>query len=240
MNKRQENTKTSYEAIEEVLDENAGVTAAVPALSGAVALFKGDFAGMEDAERAVNGAMAGKTSTKHDAEDVLITAEYPIVCALRSLARKNGDKELLAIVNVSESFLAKMRDTELVTLSRSILLKANANAAALAAYNVTAAMLTDLQAKIDAYEKSIGAQGGGMADRSSGHTALKNIFGKLNDDLAEIDDLIELVKKDHPEFYDAYFAARPVKALGTRHKSKTPSTGKAPAPAEQTSTPKKG
>lgn len=231
MNKRQENTKTSYEAVEEVLDENASVTAAIPALNGAVVLFKSDFAGMEAAEQAVNGAMAGKTSTKHDAEDALITAEYPVICALRSLAKKNGDKELLEIVDVSESFMARMRDTELVTLSRSIMSKANANAAALAAYNIT--VLTDLQAKIDAYDKSIGVQGGGMADRSSGHMALKGVFGKLNDDLAEIDDLIELVKKDQPAFYDAYFAARPVKALGTRHR-------KAPAPPVQTSPPTKG
>ncbi len=49
------------------------------------------------------------------------------------------------------------------------------------------------------------------------------------------------VKKDHsrkrdlrPAFYDAYFAACPVKALGTRHKVKPPT------PTEQTTAPKKG
>ena len=65
-----------------------------------------------------------------------------------------------------------------------------------------------------------------MATKTSAHDALKKFFLKLADDLKEVDDMMECVKEDHPEFYDAYHSARLVKALGTRHK-KTPPNSKA-------------
>ncbi len=218
MEKRQENAKTSIEGIKKLMDDNRSITAEVPALDEEVTLFETDLANLEAVEEKFSVATKGKTSTKHELEDILIATLYPLICSVRAFARSAKDMELFEIVDVRISDLIRMRDTELVEFSNIFIKKAGENLADLGKYKITVDDLTDLQQKIDAYDSAIGAQGGGMALRTTSHDDLKACFVKVEEDLVQIDDLIELVKGDHPEFYDQYFAERPVKALGIRHR----------------------
>ncbi len=225
MNKRQESAKDSFGSVEKVMDQNAAVTAEIPGLNQAVTQFKTDFSGIDEAAGKVDmESTKGKTSPKHDAEEVLVTMEYPIVCALRSLSRKNGDKELFTIMDLSESDLVRQKDAEVTVFAKEVLGFAKANAGDLAAsYNIKDEALTAFQNQIDVYDKAGQTQGAGFANRESGHESLKALIGKLNDDLVEVDDMMELVRHDHPDFYNAYCDARPVKLLGVRHKKQQPS-----------------
>ncbi len=231
MNKKLENTKSANKAVDAVLNENAGTVAGVPALNEAVVLFRSDFAACEDTEEGFNRAMDGKTAAKHDTEGALIMALHPIARALRSFSKKAKNPELFAVVDVEEYELEKMRDTELLDFAKSVSKKAVENAAGLVAYNVTPQELTGLRAKIDAYEKALKAQGGGMASKSSEYDSLKVALRKVEDDLRDIDDIMERVRDKQPKFYDAYFAARRVKALGTRH-NKAPETSSQNLPSQ--------
>ena len=154
MNKRQESAKDSFGSVEKVMDQNAAVTAEIPGLNQAVTQFKTDFSGIDEAAGKVDmESTKGKTSPKHDAEEVLVTMEYPIVCALRSLSRKNGDKELFTIMDLSESDLVRQKDAEVTVFAKEVLGFAKANAGDLAAsYNIKDEALTAFQNQIDVYD----------------------------------------------------------------------------------------
>ena len=64
-----------------------------------------------------------------------------------------------------------------------------------------------------------------MAERSAARIALAELFDNADETLKkDLDKLIELVKKDAPQFYNAYYAARVIKDLGhrSRPKAETP------------------
>ena len=217
MNKKRENVKSANKAVEAVLTENAEVVSGNPALNDGVIRFRSDFKSCEQTEEDFNSAMDGKTAAKHDTEDALITAVYPVSRSLRSLSKKVKNPALFSATDVEGYEIERMRDTERLDFGKTIVKKAAENAEGLAAYNVTSEQLTTLQEKVDAYEKALKAQGGAMANKSSEYDSLKVAVRKVEDDLLDIDDIMEQVKEGHPKFYDAYFAARRVKALGTRH-----------------------
>ena len=224
MNKRQEGSKNSFESVKKVMDDNSAVTAGISALNGAVVLFESDFAGIDAlASKVSMNATRGNTAAKHDIEDVLVTMELPIITSLRSFARSTGNKQLFTEMDVSESDLVRMKDAEVTVFAKKVLGYANANADPLAkSYGISAAKLNAFKNQIDCYENAGQAQGAGVANRESAHESLKALIGKLNDDLDDIDDLMENVKADHPDFYNAYFDARPLKVLGIRHRKGLP------------------
>ncbi len=232
MNKRQENSKSTITSVQDVMEENVATVKGLPALDEAVTTLDSDVEALDGTVQDFNNVMKGKTSTKHDADSDLITAMHPIGRALRSLARKTKNNQLFEAVDVPESDLEKMRPADLIDKAKTYLTNANNNLAALASYNVTQEELDTLQAKIDAFDKSVKSQGGGMANKSTDVDLVKAGFQKIADDLEDIDDIMERVKEKYPAFYDAYHDARRVKALGMRHK-------KPPTPPVQTKPPEK-
>jgi len=75
--------------------------------------------------------------------------------AVSACARKVKNNDLAAKVNVSASDMIGGRDTIAADTARNVHTAATANLASLASYGVTAAKLTALKAKIDAYAASI-------------------------------------------------------------------------------------
>lgn len=65
---------------------------------------------------------------------------------MQSYANVVNNPELLESIKYSASDLKKARDTDVIGICNTVLAKANANAAAIVAYGVTAVMITDLQA----------------------------------------------------------------------------------------------
>ena len=139
---------------------------------------------------------------------------------LQSYANVVNNPELLDSIKYSVSDLKKARDTDVIGICNTVLAKANANAAAIATYGVTAVMLTDLQAAITAYSVTLAKP---KAAKSQTKTATENIT-KL---IKEADDLlikrldldIELFKTSKPEFYSQYKTARIIISTGTRSTS---------------------
>ena len=78
-----------------------------------------------------------------------------MVNRLQSLANVTGNSELLESVQYTASDMKMARSVDIVGICNTILLKANAYAANLMTYGVTAALITDLQAAITAYSTSL-------------------------------------------------------------------------------------
>lgn len=120
--------------------------------------------------------------------------------------------------DVKESYLRRMRDTELVIKARSIYELAVANLAALAPYGITDAKVNALKEKIDSYDTSLGERESGSATRTGARLSLTELFAKTDDILEnEIDRQMELLREEYTEFCNEYFAARVIRDLGIAH-----------------------
>lgn len=218
-NKERENTRSALAGMGRVFDEGSEIVSTLPALAEAVGKFNADHTTYLQGEEAYNLAMGGLTEAKHNAEEELIDVVYTLSRALKPYAKKANRPDIMELADVEIYELERKRDTDLLAHSKSVLKKANeVGVPALSSYNVTAEELADVQSKIDAYDKALRAQGGGMAKQSSEFTGMINALQTVKEDLEEIDDLIERLRKGNPKFCDAYDSARRVKELGTRHK----------------------
>ncbi len=222
MNKGQEDRATMHKAVDTLLDENAEKTAEIPAFEITKTKFKADVSELNGELLYFDNAIAGKTKSKWNAEDDLIYTLLPIASALKVVAKQKKDPELAEKVNISETSLRRMRDTELVTKGKSIHAEAIKLETELAPFGKTAESLFDLAAKVDAYDKSIGGRESSVAQRKGARKAVSDLFAKVDDDLEDLDNLMELLRAKYPDFYNEYNAARTIKDTGRRHRPPEP------------------
>lgn len=228
-NKERENTRSALAGMGRVFDEGSEIVSTLPALAEAVGKFNADHTTYLQGEEAYNLAMSGLTQAKHNAEEELIDVVYTLSRALKPYAKKANRPDIQEVADVEVYELERKRDTDLLAHCKALLKKANEVSGELGSYNVTPEELADVQSKIDAYEKALKAQGGGMAAQSGEFAAMLDALKVVKEDLEEIDDLIERLRKSNPKFCTAYESARRVKELGTRHNPPSDGTDENPA-----------
>ncbi|MBU1009586.1 MAG: carboxypeptidase-like regulatory domain-containing protein [Bacteroidetes bacterium] len=128
---------------------------------------------------------------------------------LQSYANVVNNPELLESIKYSASDLKKSRDTDVIGICNTVLAKANANAAAIATYGVTAAMITELQAAITAYSATLSKPKAAKSQTKTATENLTKLFKEADELLVKRLDLdIELFKTTKPDFYSQYKTAR--------------------------------
>ena len=216
MNKHEENKLTMYKSVHSLLNANTAKTGTIPALTDSVTEFRNLLQEIESTAIRLGQAITGKTGAKYQAENELIAALMPVGAAMVALGRKLKNPELQAKADIRESYLQRMRDTELVTKAKAIHALALENEANLVAYGITTTKLDELSDKIGNYDASLGGLESSGAVRSGARVSLSNLYGKMDDLLDnDLDRQIELLRGAHPQFYNEYFATRVIKDLGT-------------------------
>jgi hypothetical protein len=120
----------------------------------------------------------------------------------------------LTQVKYTESAVNKSSDSNLTSISQVVHDAANANAAALVAYGVTAANITTLQTTIISFIAAIPKGRVGTTDGEEATQLLATLFKTLTDTWAKIDTLVEVVKVTQPNFYSEYQNVRKVISTG--------------------------
>jgi hypothetical protein len=229
MRKHEENKLTMYKSVLTDLDSNKSKTDTVAAFAEPIMEFRTTVQAIESKTSQMDNAITGKTSTKLKAEDELIRVLLPIAAALYTYGRKQNNAEISEKVKVQESYLRRMRDTELVIKARSIHALAVANVGSLGDYGITDVKVDDLSDKIENYNTSLGQRESGTAVRSGARLSLTELFAKADDILENsLDPLMELLRETFTEFYNEYFAARVIKDLGIVHEPEPPPTPPTP------------
>ena len=225
MNKSQEERSTMHNSVDALLGANKSKTDEVPALAGQIATFQADVDDLADEHLANKNATSGTTQSKWTAEDDLITSLLKVVKPMKTIAKVRKDPALADIVNVSDTSLRHSRENELVVTAKSIYAEAIKLAPEeMAAYGITAAELTALAAKIDAYDKSIGGRESSVEVRKGTRHSIIGKYNQVESDLEDIDNSMERLKEKYPEFYNEYVSARIIKATGGGHKAKNAPT----------------
>ena len=151
----------------------------------------------------------GVTTDKKGKRAVMTEKTLFMSNRLQSFGNTTGNAEILESVQYSASYLNKARDTDVIGICNAVLSRAVANATALTAYGVTAAMITELQASITAYSATLAKPQNAKAQTKTATENLTKLFKEAEDLLVKRMDLdIELFKVSKPDFYSQYKTAR--------------------------------
>lgn len=134
---------------------------------------------------------------------------------LESYARVSENTELLSSIHFTATDMDKARDTNIVGICDLVLSKANTYSAELADYDVSAEMITDLEAAITSYTSVITKP---QTTRALLKNATQNIakYTKEADELliTRLDLDIEVFKTTKSDFYSQYKTARIIISTG--------------------------
>ena len=151
----------------------------------------------------------GVTTDKKGKRAVMTEKTLFMSNRLQSFGNTTGNAEILESVQYPASYLNKARDTDVIGICNAVLTRATANATALTAYGVTAAMITELQASITAYSATLAKPQNAKAQTKTATENLTKLFKEAEDLLVKRMDLdIELFKVNKPDFYSQYKTAR--------------------------------
>lgn len=213
-----ENRLTMFRAVESLLDNNTAKTAGMTVFATRFAEFKDVVLQIVDKEEQRTNATAGMSADKKAKRDDMVENAAVIAAKLKTLGSDTNDDRLIQIGDLKRSDLAKMRDTQLIPTVQGLVNAADAVAAGLAGYGVTAAMIAGLSTKMNSYNASLGSKESLFSIKGAAYTALNNLFDSANNILVnKLDNLMEGFKKDDNEFYNQYKIAREIHDIGVRH-----------------------
>jgi hypothetical protein len=214
MTLKQESRFSMQLVVRDYLTTNAAITATLPNYAG---FFSGVSSGIvqiqsiraqQEADK--TGIAVNKTQLKADLIPLAMDVSRKVV----AYATIVDNTVLLNEVNYSETDLRISADTILRDRCQVIYDRANANVAVLAAYGVTAAIVANLLNALNAYTVSIPKPRLGITDKKKATEQLVLLLKEVDDNLAKIDVLVEIVRVTQANFYNEYKNVRKIIATG--------------------------
>ena len=196
-------------AVKAVCDRNTATIQTLPAFADGYTEFTTHVANIQTLAQNQSVDATGLAADKQQLRKDMATAAAVIALAVNAYAKKVKNNDLAAQSAVTASDMTSGRDTAAADTARNVHAAATANLANLAPYGVTAAKLTDLKAKIDAYAASLSKPRDAVA---SGSTATKQMGDEfdaadaaLND---QMDALVPQFAAANAKFVEDYNNAR--------------------------------
>lgn len=138
-----------------VLDDNAAEFAAVAALVTEVGNLDGSLDLIDQLVIKQQTKTTGITINKATVLEQMIEKALKVAGALKAFASSTGDNELFAKADITRNSFMTVRDQLRDDIAQEMHDLSDANLAALAPFGVTAATLTALQTRIDAYDEIV-------------------------------------------------------------------------------------
>lgn len=211
MNDRLSKKSKSYRRIKKVLADNPTAVASTPILQAAGLTFQTKLDNVEGVQVPELGATVPGTDFKNDKFLEFGNELLPICNGLRLFANDTSDMVLAGKVPVVISNLMEGNEVTQVNRFWAIIdaAKAVTPAADLIPYGITAAILTDLETKLEALDALVdgprSAIDGRIVKRELQVKAFKDMDKFLNETL---DLAVRTRQTAFPEFVSAYFLAR--------------------------------
>lgn len=232
MTTKQENKLSMYLAVRTVCDRNNSIWQTLPAFVDASADFGTRIINIQTLAQKQAVDSTGLTLDKDQLRKAMALAAVELAKATNAYAKKIGNHDLDAKTMVSVSTYMQGRDTLAAPNALNLHAAVTANLAALAPFGVTAAKLTALKAKIDAYAASIAKPRDAVGSGSSATQQMGDEFdaadAALND---QMDALVSQFADSNPQFVADYNNARIVVDSGGGGAKPTPPAPPTPPPA---------
>lgn len=158
----------------------------------------------------------GITESKQQLKLSLALLAYEVGNRVGSYALSNNNMTLFNETHFSDSKLKRASDYMLKEYCLLIYDRANANAAALVPFGVSAATLTSLQNAINSFVNFIPKPRLGAAEKKQATMQIKSQLEIMRDILKKLDVLVDSMRYSQPNFYNGYKACRKTIHTGTR------------------------
>ena len=235
MNTKQQNKLAMYLAVKGVLDSNNAVWQSLQAFADGYTDFTSHVARIQTLELSQVTDSTGIAQDKKASKAAMATAAQQISAAVHAYAVKNKNNTLANETDFTVSDLTGERDADAIKDCQNIHDLANTNIASLAAYGITAAKLTALQANIDGFKAIVSKPRDNIVAGATVTQALSDEFDAADETLSEIlDGLIVQFQATNAKFVSDYNNARTIVDTSASHASPNQPT---PAPATTTTKP---
>ena len=229
---QQNNKLRSYTTVDAKLDKHESKWTGLAAFAAGAARFKGLIGEIQDLGQ-TQASRTGAASEKSYALEALGNAAFEVGAAVHAFAVAQEDYALEGRVDFSRSSVTLGRESSVVARCRDIHAAATEHLADLADYGITAAKLTALKKKIDAFEASLSKPRQQVATSSAATLALAENFSEADTVLNKcLDKLVYQFKASAPDFFNEYQTARAIVNIrGGRKTNDTPTPTPVPTPA---------
>ncbi|MFI5219372.1 MAG: hypothetical protein ACHQNT_07765 [Bacteroidia bacterium] len=209
MNKDQDDVLKMYNTSYGLLKDSSTIYAANVPFNNVVDLLGDNIKAILDLQDRQTIDITGIAEDKKNTRALLEKLTYDTSVIMAFYATITNNTELRIASDYTRTRLKNARDNEIITMGELVYRSADANAAALAPYGLTAGMLNALN---DVYKKFLHCSNKPRDARSGiseAATELLKLFGQTNALLTEqIDNGMELFRESHNDFYRKYFISR--------------------------------
>ena len=175
-------------AVKSVCDRNNAAWQTLQAFADAYTEFGTRVSNIQTLAQNQSVDATGLAADKQQLRKTMAATAATVALAVNAYAKKVKNNDLAAKSNITASDMTGGRDTTAADTARNVHAAATANLANLTPYGVTAAKLTDLKAKIDAYAASISKPRDAVA---SGSTATKQLSDEFDAADAAVNDQMD-------------------------------------------------
>jgi len=200
----------------EVMDDNNAFWAGIPAIvtkNGQVTTSRNEIVQLA-LEQGTD--ISGNTADKDNKRQAMADAAYEIAKPLTAYADDTGNEVLKAEIDFELTDFTTGKDIDARDNAQLVRDRANTYIAPLAPYNITPALVTALQDKINAFGAVIGSPRAARSTKKSKTEAIADQFVLLEGYLEGQDNLMVTFRTSQSEFFDSYKAARELVDTGGR------------------------
>lgn len=216
MTSKQEDRLSMYIVVDAYLQNADSATLALmPNFSSLFNRFKNnvDLIRSKSFEQGLN--RKGNRMTKEEYRNLLIEKTLNVSNRVKAYASEENNLILKQEVSFVYSSLNRLRDAHLPDVCQGVHTIAVANLANLATYGVTEPLLNSLRETILGYNSYLPLPRTGIVTRKLLTTQIAELFEENKKLIERLDELVEMIKTDHPEFTQNYFFSR--KIIDTGH-----------------------
>ncbi len=218
MNKKQENKLSMYQATEEHLDNTTDIWKANGIFSKSAADYKTEVGNLRKLTAIQSEDITGYALKKEKLEEEVIKCAILIASGLYTYSFVNNDDPLRKSVDVSPSYLRRLRDNEMYDTCLNIYNKGKKNISVLADCGVSEDMVKNLETSLKDFDTIISTPRDMIDTRSTATEQIIEKFEQIDSILKNIlDKLIHVYEYSNPEFFTKYQKARIIVDLGVRH-----------------------
>lgn len=217
MTKYQESFLAMTKATRRVLEQYQGVWSTNADFSAAAAaLINATMVQVYPLLEKQSAKTIGLTESKKQSRAAIVADLAHMASCIALYAKTAGNAQLRAEAHLTPSRIKAATDDALVGMVLRITRLATQHLAGLAAFGITAADVTALSAKGDAYEPLIGAPARLRQTVTEATADIAALIDGMRANLDTMDDYVNLWRTTAPEFYTEYFIVRRIEKPGFR------------------------
>lgn len=219
-----------FKTVAAYLDDNTSVWSVIAPLQALVTQLKSNISAIDSSAQKQDtptGAADDKAAARETLENFLF-----LMCeALGALGHASDDHDLIALTSVSISTVQRFGEEELSNRATQVLAAGKTREADLATLNVTKANIDELENALGDFSAAKARPRTATANRSAQTQSLPKLIRETSSLLRnQIDRMVSLLGRAHPDFVAGYQSARVIVDRAATHATKKPSAVVPPKP----------